>query len=423
MSRIFSSEFWHEVFNALIRNRRKTALTAFGVFWGIFMMMLMVGAGKGLENGAEAQFAGIATNTLFIWGGRTSVPFNGLPEGRSINMNNDDVIALRQQCKLVVVISPRIQLGGFMGANNVSRNNKTGGFSVYGDNPQTLEIVSLAMPEGRFLNDDDLSKLRKVAVIGTRVRELLFEQDENPIGDYIYINGAYFQVIGIFESKRGGPNAEREAQSIYVPFTTFQTAFNANNRVGWLTILAGEGVDAALAEEEVLTVLKERHRVSPADTRAFGGFNLQKEFLKINGLLLAIKIITWLVSIGTLAAGIIGVSNIMLILIKERTKEIGIRRAIGASPKDIVLQIILESVTLTTFAGYIGLVLGIGLLELVNFGMKQAPQGNSFFQNPGVDLSTGFAALLILIIAGILAGFFPARRALKIQTVEALRSE
>ncbi len=417
----FDLDHWQEIKTALLRNRTRTALTAFGVFWGIFLLMVMLGSGTGLRNGVTRGFSEGATNSFFVWTQRTQKPYRGMPAGRQIQLDNSDVQAIRDKVPEVDIVAPRNQLGGFMGGNNVTRGRKAGAFQVTGDYPAIRRIMSFRMEEGRFVDPLDVAERRKVAVIGSRVRDVLFKEGEDAIGDSIEIRGVYFQVVGVFSSLQSGDQGERESQTIFVPFTTFQRAFNFGDRVGWLAVTVDRGVLATVAEEKVLELLRSRHKVAPDDARAFGHWNMEEEYEKIQGLFGGISILVWLVGIGTLAAGAIGVSNIMLIIVKERTKEIGIRRAVGARPMAIVSQIVLESVILTAAAGYAGLVGGIALMELVG---NLLPAGdNTMFTNPDVGVAQALRALAILIGAGVLAGLAPAQRALQVSPMVALRSE
>ncbi|MBK6405708.1 MAG: ABC transporter permease [Holophagales bacterium] len=421
MTHLLDLDHWQEIRVALLRNRTRTLLTAFGVFWGIFLLMVMLGSGSGLKKGVLQGFSDGATNSFFIWTQRTQKPFAGMPAGRGIRMTNADVAAIREKVPEAEVVAPRNQLRGFGGGNNVSRGRKTGAFSVMGDYPEIRKIQSLKIEKGRFLNPIDVEESRKVAVIGTRVLELLFARGEEPIGDSIVIRGVFFQVVGVFVSPQTGDAAERDAQTIYVPFTTFQRAFNLGDRVGWMAIISRPDVPASVAEEKVLSLLRSRHRVAPDDLRAFGHFNLEEEYMKIQGLFSGIRLLVWIVGVGTLAAGVIGVSNIMLIIVKERTKEIGIRRALGAKPSAVVSQIVSESVILTSLAGYLGLVAGIALV--VGIGKLLPPGGAGMFLDPDVGVGEALQALAILVVAGVLAGLAPAQRALAVSPTVALRSE
>jgi len=417
---LFDLDHWQEIKVALLRNRTRTTLTAFGVFWGIFLLMVMLGSGQGLRNGIMRDFEGGATNSFFVWTQRTQKPFAGLPAGRTLQLNIQDVQAIRDKVPEVQVVAPRNQLGGFLGGNNVSRGRKAGAFSVMGDYPEIRQIQAFKLEAGRFLNQFDMDDSRKVAVIGTRVRDVLFKSGEQPVGQSIVIRGVYFQVVGVFRSVQSGDDADRDAQTIFVPFPTFQRAFNFGDRVGWMAVISRPDVPASAAEEKVLAVLRSRHKVAPDDQRAFGHFNLEEEYRKVQGLFAGIRILVWLVGVGTLAAGAIGVSNIMLIIVKERTKEIGIRRAVGAKPSAVVTQIVLEAVILTACAGYFGLIAGIALVEIVG---RVLPEGARMFTHPDVGVGEALRALATLIGAGVLAGLAPAQRAVQVSPIVALRSE
>jgi putative ABC transport system permease protein len=418
---IFDLDNWQEIAAAMRKNKLRTALTAFGVFWGIFMLVLMLGSGNGLRNGVLAEFSGTATNSFFMWTQSTSKPYKGLQPNRSYNFTIEDAAALRQNLSELKIIAPMNQLGGYRGENNVIRGLKTAAFSVYGVHPEIKEIQQFNLTEGRFINVLDIRDRRKIAVVGEQVIEKLFLPGENPIGQYVKVNGVNFMVAGTLKGAGKGNEAREQAGSIYIPFSAFAQAFNMGNKVGWFSIKSADNVSASLAEQKAMELLKERHNIAPDDARAIGHWNMEVEFNKLSGLFMGIEMLVWFVGIGTLMAGVIGVSNIMLIVVKERTREIGVRRAIGATPLAIVSQLIIESVTLTAVAGYAGLVAGIGLLELVNKTMP--PGGVNMFVNPGVDLYVALKALGILIFSGALAGFIPAQRALEISPVEALRTE
>jgi putative ABC transport system permease protein len=418
---MFDLDHWREIYTALSANKLRTFLTAFGVFWGILMLMIMLGSGAGLENGVNQDFADNATNSFWVWSQRTSIPYRGLPQGRPLQLTNDDTAAIRERVPEVSVLAPRNQLGGWRGGNNVTRGTQAGAFSVFGDYPQIMDVEPVRITEGRFLNPFDLEEQRKVAVLGPRVAEVLFEPGEEPIGDHIRINGVYFKVVGVFEPIDAEDQQEQE--SIYIPFTTFQKAFNQGNRVNWFAITSQADVPASIAEEKVLTLLRQRHRVHPEDDRAFGHFNLEEEYEQVQGLFLGIRTLIWIVGIGTLAAGVIGVSNIMLVIVRERTHEIGVRRAIGAPPASVMSQIILEAILLTSVAGYVGLIVGMGLMDLTATLLAAGGGQTQMFNNPGVDLASAMQALVILVIAGTLAGIIPARRAVSISPVDALRAD
>jgi putative ABC transport system permease protein len=417
---MFNRDSWQEIFATIKKNKLRTFLTCFGVFWGIFMLVIMIGSGNGLRNGILNGFNGTATNSFFCWAQRTSKPYKGMKPARNFNFNNGDYVALKQLPELDV-IAPMNRLGGYGSSNNVVRGLKTGNFTVSGVYPEVSKIETVKIKEGRNLNQNDLTQKRKVCVIGKRVKELLFNKGEAALGDYIRINGVYFRVIGVSEPAASGDNGREQAESVNVPFSTFQQAFNFGDVVGWFAVTAKKGVPATEAEEKAIALLRERHKIAPDDLLAIGHWNMEKEYNKLNGLFSGIELLVWIVGTGTLIAGIIGVSNIMLIIVKERTKEIGIKRAIGAPPSAIVGQLILESVFLTAIAGYIGMVFSVVLLEVINQVIPV--DENAMFLNPGVDVSVAFTALAILIIAGALAGLIPAKKAIAISPVEALRAD
>ena len=401
----------------------RTFLTAFGVFWGIFMLVIMLGSGNGLENSITRNFADMATNSVFIWTQQTTIPYKGFPRGRRFTYDNDDAKALQNSIPEIKYLAPRIRGGNFFGANNVIRGKESGSFSIMGEYPEFFLIDPLYITDGRLINELDIEEKRKVVVIGTGVQEILFEDDEEAIGEYIQIQGVYFKVVGICKSKRTGEQADRENKNIFMPFTTLQKTYNYGNVVGFFAITSKDGISVSVVEAKAIKILKKRHGVAPQDDRAIGHFNLEAEFRKFQGLFTGIKVLVWIVGIGTLMAGIIGVSNIMLVVVKERTKEIGIQRAIGATPFKIISQIITEAVVLTTFAGYFGLVIGVGILELVNFAMESSGADTDMFYQPGVDFRVAMIALSILVFSGALAGFIPARRAVAVKPIDALRYE
>ncbi len=418
---LIDGDHWREIYEALRGNKVRSFLTMFGVFWGIFMLMVMMGAGNGLWNGVRGSFSDGATNSLFVWSQRTSKPWRGLPTGRALQLDVTDAEAIREHVREAAVVCPRNQLGGFRGGNNVTRGARSGAFGVMGDYPEIARIQSVRVESGRFLNRLDLDERRKVAVIGTRVQELLFAKGEDPVGAHLRINGVSFKVVGVFRPRRSHSNVrDDQAQTIFVPFTTFQSAFNFGDRVGWFAITSRDGVPALVAEDKVLALLKERHRVAPDDARAFGHFNFEEEYRKLQGLFAGIRLLVWIVGIGTLAAGVIGVSNIMLVIVRERTSEIGIRRAVGATPFAVMAQVVFEAVALTFLAGYLGLVAGVGVVEVVAAAL--AGTSSEMFQNPEVPLASALLTLAILVVSGVLAGLIPARRAVAVPTVEALRA-
>ncbi len=420
----FDADKWQEIYFALKQNKLRTFFTAFGVFWGIFMLIIMLGSGKGLNNGATQGMGDMATNSMFMWTQQTTVPYKGFPRGRRYNFTNDDTKALKDNIPEIEYIAPRLQVfSRGENSNNVVRGERTAAFTIQGDYPEYNLIDPSNILQGRFINDLDIDNKRKNIVIGTRVYEEMFASDENPIGGYLRIQGVYFKVVGVFSSKKNDRQAERENSQIVMPFTTMQQTYNMGNRVGWYSITAKREFKPSVILEKAKELMKVRHSIAPEDDRAIGSFNLEEEFRKMTTLFTGIDGLIWIVGIGTLLAGVIGVSNIMLIVVKERTKEIGIQRAIGATPLLIKTQIILESVFLTTIAGYIGLVLGVGILELINNILIQTNASTDMFNNPEVDFNKAIIALILLVISGALAGLIPAQRAVQMKPIDALRDE
>lgn len=420
--RIFDADRWQEIFNTLKKNKVRTFFTAFGVFWGIFMLVIMMGAGSGLENSVGRDMGNMATNSVFMWTQRTTMPYKGFDRGRYYNFRNGDTDALKENIPEIKHIGPRIQGWGGDGNNNVVRGERTGAFTIQGDYPAYNLIDPIGMNTGRFINELDISNYRKVCVIGDRVKNEMFSPDEEPIGQYLRIQGVYFKIVGIFKSTKPH-RGEHENQVIYLPFTTLQRTYNYGDIVGWYSITSQDNVPVSVVEEKAKVLLRQRHTIHPEDIRAVGSFNLENEFNKMTNLFNGIRGLIWIVGIGTLLAGVIGVSNIMLIIIKERTKEIGIQRAIGATPWTIISQVILESVILTTFAGYFGLVLGVGIVEGVNYMLVVTGAESEMFVNPEVNFSAAIQALEVLVVAGLFAGVIPAYRAVSMKPIDALRNE
>ncbi len=420
---MFDLDRWQEIFSTLKKNKLRTFFTAFGVFWGIFMLIIMLGSGKGLHNGVSTGMGDMATNSMFMWTRRTTIPYKGFPRGRFYQFRNNDTQALIDNIPEIEQIAPRLQGWGGNGDNNVIRGERTGAFRIQGDYPAYNIIDPVKMLSGRFINKIDIDEKRKNAVIGIRVVDEMFDPDENPIGQYLRIQGVYFKVVGVFQSKKNDQQAEHENQQICIPFTTLQKTYNYGDIVGWYAITAKSNSSVSLVEEKAKALMKTRHRISPDDDRAIGSFNVENEFKKMTNLFAGINGLIWIVGIGTLLAGVIGVSNIMLIVVKERTKEIGIQRAIGATPVNIITQIITESVFLTTLAGYIGLAIGVGIVELVNYILIKTGADTAMFNNPEVDFDKAITALIVLVIAGALAGFIPAKKAVSIKPIDAIRNE
>lgn len=423
---MFDIDIWQEILATIRKNKMRTFLTGFSVAWGIFMLMILLGSGNGLSNGVASNFMNDAVNAMWIWTGETTIPYEGMKTGRSIRFHNDDQEVV-QKIPGVGVSSGRY----FMGNTRYSYNRESGEYTTITCQPELREVENLIIHEGRFINNIDILQKRKVVVIGTDIKTALFK-DSTALGEYVNVNNVPFKVVGI--SSEPGSTKNRNA---YMPLSTAQMIFNGSNRLHnlALTINAQTLEESQAIEEQIRIALGRKNKFDPKDEGAIGLYNKLENYIQTMRIFQAIKIFIWIIGIGTLIAGIVGVSNIMLIVVKERTKEIGIRKAIGASPSSVIGLIMLESILITTIAGYIGLVLGTGLMEMINFFMVQGAdaataaaanggeQGESIFLNPTVDINIAIAATLLLIVAGAIAGYIPAKRAASIKPIVALRDE
>lgn len=411
-------ELLKEIYSSLRRNVLRSILTAFGVSWGIFMLIIIMGLSMGMENGVKSMFKGFSSNSLFVWGQSTSMAYEGFTEGRRIRLKIEDAEYVRKHIDGVKIVAPRAQLGGYGEGNNVKFKNETGAFSVQGDIPEVRNIYQWLQVDGRFINETDQLEGRKVCSIGKRVKEVLF-LNENPVGEYISINGIQFMVVGCHRSQAAAEQADRDDQQIIIPMATYQKAFDGSNYINWLAVECNDDADADVVESSIKKALAVKYKVHPDDPRGIGGFNAKKMFGPMQMTFWTVRLVGWFVGLMTLIAGIIGVSNIMLVSVKERTKEIGIRRAIGAKPINIIVQIVAEALMLSLIAGYVGLMAGIWLVE----GIAKFSVENDMFKNPEVQIPVAIAALVVLVVFGCLAGFLPANRALRIKPVDALRYE
>ena len=412
---------WQEIYATLSRHKLRTFLTAFGVFWGIFMLVILLGAGKGLENGVMSGFGGMK-NSVILWaGGATSIPYEGLSKGRRISMKDGDVDAIREQVKGVDWVIPKNGLGSKL----VKYQTKNDFFTIEGGSPEVVQLRTLKLQGGRGFNIHDMIENRKTAIIGNRVREVLFPNGEDPIGKYIDINGIYFQIVGAFEPGRKQDAGGRRnlTEYIYIPTTTLRRSFNQMGWIGTITVTPLPGYSAIELEKRVLKLIKERHKVHPDDPTPFGSYNVEKDFRKFQSLFAGVSGFSWLVAIGTIFAGVIGVGNIMLIVVKERTKEIGVRKSLGATPMSIVAMVVQEALVITSIAGYLGLVCGVFVLEGVVAILQSSGGDSQFFKNPEVGFSTAAIAIVVLIVSGCIASLLPAAKAAKIDPVVALQTE
>ncbi len=420
--RWWDRDAWLELMAVFVQNPFRTFLSGLGVGWGVFMILITVGASNGLEAGVSSDLARFVRNGMYLWTQSTSIPYEGYRRGRQLEMTVDDADYLRANSQTMKVVAPRNQLGGWQGANNVSRGMRTGAFNVYGDVPEFIEMEPLIIREGRYLNQSDLDELRKVAVIGERVAELLFAPGERIIGEKLEISGVFFTVVGIYGSPLTGDDADESEQSIFTPFTTFNRAFHMGDQIGWLSLMFDESVHADSAAAEVMTLLKSRLHVHPDDQRAFGYWTTADEFEEMETVFGAFRIVSFVFGGLALFAGAIGIVNIMLITVKERTQELGIRRALGATPATVVRQIISETLFLTALSGLTGMVAGVATLEGLNRFLAGMGDSGSF-RDPEVSLNVVLLSMGVLLVMGVFAGILPALRAVAIRPVEAIRSE
>jgi len=414
MKFLFDSDTWQEIYGSIRKNRIRTVITIIGVLWGIFLLVVLLGAARGMENGFNKLFGNFATNSVFVWTQSTDTPFKGFQEGRRFRLTMNDIEVLKSEYpNEIKLLAPRNQTN-----NLLVHNFKSGDFRVSGDYPVLDQIQKKQLLYGRFLNENDILSAAKVTVISEDMYIQLFDKGVYPIGDYIKINSINYKVIGVYKPSN---TIDFDGDTAYIPFTTYKRVYNTANRVDWMMITANEGTDIEQMEKDILLTLKGLHKVHPDDKRAFGSVNLGKEIGKVTGFLIGMQFLTWFVGIATLIAGVFAIGNILLITVKERTKEIGIRRALGATPKSIRQQIILESVFLTTIAGMLGIIFGSAVLFLID----AAASGNEDIPliNPTVNIPIIFIAFATLIVLGTLIGLIPAHMATIVKPIEALREE
>ncbi|MDQ2078153.1 ABC transporter permease [Marinimicrobium sp. ABcell2] len=413
---------FQEILYTLKQNKLRTGLTAFGVFWGIFMLVLLLGAGQGLQNGMTGSFSNDMSDSIWISAGRTALPYQGLPTNRRIQLTESDMRAIREQIPGVRFISSENAVGSFRQSDTlVTYQRRSGSFGVFGVADEYFDIkANVGFPGGRKLNPLDAHQSRKVVAIGTLVEQALFAPGVSAIGEAITINGVQFTVVGIFyDSGREGRMSER----IYLPQSAYAAIFGGGERVSVVGVRPELGVDGFEVERRIRELLQRRHQVSPNDRRAIRTHNMALQAERFNAIFTGINAFLWFVGLGTLAAGIVGVSNIMIITVKERTREIGVRKALGATPSSIVGTLMLESILVTSIAGYTGLVLGVALLEGVSFSLEALNIQLSYFQQPEVDFQLALTALGLLVGVGALAGLVPAVQAARIMPVEAMRAD
>jgi putative ABC transport system permease protein len=406
-----------EILFTLRRNKLRTVLTAFGVFWGIFMLIMLLGFGRGMENGVMDDFGSEPLDVIILWSGETSVAYRGMGLGRHIQLEDGDIEAIRQQIKGVRTISgDRSQYG-----ITVSYNGKNSNAAMHGIPDDYFKLKeALPFTAGRRTNGLDVDETRKVAALGTSVAERLFDKGVDPVGKEVRVKDVTMTVTGVFHDKM---NQGRASESVYLPQSTYDTVYGGGGTLSNIWIRPEPGVDGFELQKNIVSLVKRRHDVSPDDNRGVNSFNMAEPAKRINGLFTGIGVFIWFVGLGTLTAGIVGISNIMIITVKERTREIGIRKALGATPFAIVSTLLLESTLVTGIAGYLGLVFGVALLELVAFILRSTGAQTPYFMNPEVNFQVAITAIILLVAVGVIAGLFPALRAAKITPTEAMRAD
>ena len=407
---MFDLDKWQEILATIQKNKLRTFLTAFSVAWGIFILIVLLAAGQGLRNGAQSQFGNDAANSIWIDGGQTSMAYDGYKPGRNIQLTNSDFYHIKNN---VDGVDHASAVYDGRAGKVLSYKNEHAGFTVRSCAPDHNLLEKAKIVKGRFINENDFNEFRKVCCIGIPVKDALFK-NEDPIDKFIDVSGTKYKVVGVFNDPGKGDN-----DRIYIPLLTAQRIYNGQDKVN--VIWASTGTVSAEQSEKMVTTIRnslaKKYHFNPADMNAVGVFNNNVEYKRIMSMLDGIKLFVFIIGVFTLIAGVVGVSNIMMIVVKERTKEIGVRKALGASPWSIVSLIIQEAIFITSVAGYIGLLLGIGVVELIKyFGLE-----GDFFKNPDVDLSLAITSVILIVVAGALAGLFPAIKAAKVEPITALR--
>ncbi|MDR2679772.1 MAG: ABC transporter permease [Tannerella sp.] len=421
---MFDTDRWIEIWVTITRNKTRSLLTCFGVFWGILMLVILLGSGRGLKNSIFKNVDGFATNSLFFYADRTSEPYHGFNKGRYWEMRNRDVETIRKEVTGIDALSPIIW--GSRGDRNIVYGQVSGTYNVKGVYPAYFRIERQNLHFGRLLNDIDMQEKRKVCLIGSRICEELFK-NEDPCGKYVRVNGLYYQVVGVVKQIASGVNIGGRAESsVFLPFSTMQQTLNQGDILHFLCLSARPGHPIQQMIDDITGILKRQNEISPDDTQAVAVLNLAAQFGMFEKLFAGIDILVWLVGLGTLLAGIIGISNIMMVTIRERTREIGVRRALGAKPWNILSQVMTESLVLTALAGLLGLSAGVFLLDLADRILSAQPSADSdgvAMLHPGVNIGTAVAATAVLLVCGLFAGLIPAWRALQIKAIDAIRDE
>jgi putative ABC transport system permease protein len=415
-------DYFEEILSTLKQNKLRAVMTGFSVSWGIFMLIILLGSGKGLENGMEYNFSDVVKNSIWVYSGKTSEAHDGLKAGRRIQFTNEDYDLLKRKLSGIDNISGRLYLFDEL---MVTYKNEYGKYDVTCVMPEFGKIKIMNFNEGRFINHNDMKDFRKVAVVSQPVIDILMKGVDEPVGKYLKLGGIPFKIVGVFTDPE-----DKESKDIYIPLSTGQRVFNGGNKIRNIAISteATTVAENKRIEDQLRTLLARKHRFSVDDKKAIYVNNTLEHFKQAQGAFAGIKGFIWIIGIMTIIAGIVGVSNIMIILVKERTKEIGIRKAIGASPGSVIRLILSESVLITAIAGFVGLLTGMGVLFIVDKIVAKAIEGgadqmNYIFNHPSADFNIAITATLVLILAGLIAGYVPAKRAAAIKPIEALHDE
>lgn len=413
-----------EIWQTIARNKTRSLLTAFGVFWGIFILVILMACGNGFNNGLRSQIEGFATNSTFIISTRTTEAYKGYQKGREWGVDMSDIEAIKKKIKGVDMLSPIFSKWTYNGENNVFYGTKGGNFSLKGVLPNYIEIDRGKILYGRFINETDIAESRKVCVLGKKAYEDIIGTDKNPLGLMIKANGIYYQVVGVIEAYNSKVSISGSMdETIILPLTTMQIAYNTGNKFDFFVFTTARGYDTKTLQTEIKDLLRERHDIAPTDEGAFICFDFEEMFTMFDYLFIGIKVLIWIVGIGTLLSGVVGVSNIMLVTIKERTREIGVQRAFGAKPGIIIRQVMAESLLLTVLAGIVGLVLGVAIMSVVSGFVGNTPSDDVMFLDPQIGFGAAITATVIIVLSGLLAGVLPATRAIQIKAIDAIREE
>ncbi|MBR5663906.1 MAG: ABC transporter permease [Bacteroidales bacterium] len=413
-----------EIWQTITRNKTRSILTAFGVFWGIFILVILLACGNGFDNGMRSNIEGFSTNSTFMIPNYTTEAYKGYQKGRYWNPDMSDIEAIKMKIKGVDMISPILTEYSYNGDNNVFFGTKGGNFSMKGVLPNYNDIDRCKVLYGRFINETDINEGRKVCVLGKKVYEDVIGADKNPLGLMIKANGIYYQVVGVIEPYNSNITVSGSMdETVVLPMTTMQLAYHNGDKFDFFVFTTARGYKTKDLQEEVKTLLRERHDIAPTDEGAIMCFDFEQLFTMFDYLFLGIKILIWIVGIGTLLSGVVGVSNIMLVTIKERTREIGVRRALGAKPALIIRQVVAESLLLTILAGIVGLVIGVSIMAVVSGFVGNTPSEDVMFLDPQIGFGAAVAATVIIVLSGLMAGVLPAMRAIQIRAIDAIREE